>query len=66
VGQHDLGLFCAPRMSAWAWVGEASVLAGGFDFTWKLATRVEQTSTSTDLSPHFAQRGFLSAVQAPK
>lgn len=33
-----------------AWVGEASVLAGGFDFTWKLATRVEQTSTSTDLS----------------
>lgn len=33
-----------------AWIGEASVLAGGYDFTWKLATRVEQTSTTTDLS----------------
>ncbi|MFC0204569.1 autotransporter outer membrane beta-barrel domain-containing protein [Novosphingobium soli] len=33
-----------------AWIGEASMLAGGYDFTWKLATRVERTSTSTDLS----------------
>ncbi|AXB75567.1 autotransporter domain-containing protein [Novosphingobium sp. P6W] len=33
-----------------AWVGEASVLAGGFDFTWKIATRMEKTSTSSDKS----------------
>lgn len=33
-----------------AWVGEASVLAGGYDFTWKIATRMERTSTSTDTS----------------
>ncbi|KMS54435.1 hypothetical protein V474_20955 [Novosphingobium barchaimii LL02] len=33
-----------------AWVGEASVLAGGFDFTWKIAARMEKTSTSSDKS----------------
>ncbi|WP_404479999.1 autotransporter domain-containing protein [Novosphingobium sp. BL-52-GroH] len=33
-----------------AWVGEASVLAGGYDFTWKIATRMEKTSTSSDKS----------------
>ncbi|MCJ2180538.1 autotransporter outer membrane beta-barrel domain-containing protein [Novosphingobium album (ex Hu et al. 2023)] len=33
-----------------AWIGEASVLAGGYDFTWKLTTRVERTSDSTDVS----------------
>ncbi|SFF90284.1 Autotransporter beta-domain-containing protein [Novosphingobium sp. CF614] len=33
-----------------AWIGEASVLAGGYDFTWKLTTRVEQSAASTDVS----------------
>lgn len=33
-----------------AWIGEASVLAGGYDFTWKLTTRMERTSDSTDFS----------------
>lgn len=33
-----------------AWIGEASVLAGGYDFTWKITARAEQASTGTDLS----------------
>lgn len=33
-----------------AWVSEVSMLAGGYDFTWKLATRMERTAASTDLS----------------
>jgi len=33
-----------------AWVGEVGMLAGGYDFTWKISTRMERTSTSTDLS----------------
>lgn len=33
-----------------AWVGEASVLGGGYDFTWKLSSRAEQTGSGTDLS----------------
>lgn len=33
-----------------AWVGEASVLAGGYDFTWKIAARTERGSTTTDNS----------------
>lgn len=33
-----------------AWVGEASVLAGGYDFTWKIAARTERSSTATDSS----------------
>jgi hypothetical protein len=33
-----------------AWVGEVSMLAGGYDFTWKIATRMEKTSTTTDTS----------------
>lgn len=33
-----------------AWIGEASILAGGYDFTWKLSTRMEQTSDSTAFS----------------
>ncbi|MGF7153801.1 hypothetical protein GGR40_001571 [Novosphingobium gossypii] len=33
-----------------AWIGEASVLAGGYDFTWKLSARTERSSTGTDLS----------------
>lgn len=33
-----------------AWVGEASVLAGGYDFTWKIAARTERTSTGSDES----------------
>lgn len=33
-----------------AWIGEFSILAGGYDFTWKLTGRVEQTSDSTDVS----------------
>lgn len=33
-----------------AWVGELSMLAGGYDFTWKISTRMERTSDSTDFS----------------
>lgn len=33
-----------------AWIGEASILGGGYDFTWKLSSRAEQTSSGTDLS----------------
>lgn len=33
-----------------AWIGEARMLAGGYDFTWQLTTRVEKTSDATDLS----------------
>ena len=33
-----------------AWIGELSMLAGGYDFTWKIATRMEKTSDSTNLS----------------
>lgn len=33
-----------------AWVGEASVLAGGYDFTWKIAARTERSSTGADNS----------------
>lgn len=33
-----------------AWIGEASMLAGGYDFTWKLATRMERATTGTDFS----------------
>ncbi|MBT0668395.1 autotransporter outer membrane beta-barrel domain-containing protein [Novosphingobium profundi] len=33
-----------------AWISEISMLAGGYDFTWKITARVEQTNDSTDLS----------------
>ena len=33
-----------------AWIGEVSMLAGGYDFTWKISARTERTSTGTDLS----------------
>ncbi|WP_159977575.1 MULTISPECIES: autotransporter domain-containing protein [unclassified Novosphingobium] len=33
-----------------AWVGEVSMLAGGYDFTWKIGARMEKTSTSNDKS----------------
>ncbi|MEE4453942.1 autotransporter outer membrane beta-barrel domain-containing protein [Novosphingobium resinovorum] len=33
-----------------AWIGEASVLAGGYDFTWKLSARTERMNTGTDFS----------------
>lgn len=33
-----------------AWIGEASVLAGGYDFTWKLTARAEKANTGTDYS----------------
>lgn len=33
-----------------AWIGEASMLAGGYDFTWKVSTRVEKTTYATDFS----------------
>jgi len=33
-----------------AWIGELSMLAGGYDFTWKISTRMERTSDSTDFS----------------
>ncbi|RVT39125.1 autotransporter outer membrane beta-barrel domain-containing protein [Sphingobium algorifonticola] len=33
-----------------AWIGEASVLGGGYDFTWKLTTRAEKANSVTDLS----------------
>jgi uncharacterized protein YdeI (BOF family) len=33
-----------------AWIGEASLLAGGYDFTWKLTARTEQTSTGANYS----------------
>lgn len=33
-----------------AWIGEASILAGGYDFTWKLAARTERTADSTNIS----------------
>ncbi len=33
-----------------AWIGELSMSAGGYDFTWKLTGRVEQTNDSTDIS----------------
>ena len=32
------------------WIGELSVLAGGYDFTWKISGRMEKTSDSTDFS----------------
>ncbi|MEE4452991.1 autotransporter outer membrane beta-barrel domain-containing protein [Novosphingobium resinovorum] len=33
-----------------AWIGEVGMLAGGYDFTWKISTRMERTADSTDLS----------------
>lgn len=33
-----------------AWIGEVSMLAGGYDFTWKISARSEQTSSGTDFS----------------
>lgn len=33
-----------------AWIGELRMLAGGYDFTWQIATWMEQTSDTTDLS----------------
>lgn len=33
-----------------AWIGELSMLAGGYDFTWKISTRMERTADTTDLS----------------
>ncbi|HEX8057302.1 MAG TPA: autotransporter domain-containing protein [Novosphingobium sp.] len=33
-----------------AWIGEVRLLAGGFDFTWKLAARAERTDYGTDYS----------------
>lgn len=33
-----------------AWIGELSLFAGGYDFTWKLTGRVEHDNDSTDIS----------------
>ncbi|WP_082010466.1 autotransporter outer membrane beta-barrel domain-containing protein [Novosphingobium malaysiense] len=33
-----------------AWIGEASILAGGYDFTWKIGGRVEHAADSTSVS----------------
>ncbi|MCJ2183761.1 autotransporter outer membrane beta-barrel domain-containing protein [Novosphingobium sp. 1949] len=33
-----------------AWISELSLYAGGYDFTWKITTRVERTNDSTDFS----------------
>ncbi|EJU09136.1 Outer membrane autotransporter barrel protein, partial [Sphingomonas sp. LH128] len=33
-----------------AWIGEVSMLAGGYDFTWKISARSEQSSSGTDFS----------------
>ena len=39
-----------PESLKGAWIGEAAVLAGGYDFTWKIAARTEQSSTNTSYS----------------
>ncbi len=39
-----------PESLKGAWIGEVSMLAGGYDFTWKISARAEQTTWSTDLS----------------
>ena len=39
-----------PESLKGAWIGEVAVLAGGYDFTWKIAARTEQTSTSDSYS----------------
>ncbi|GFE75198.1 autotransporter domain-containing protein [Novosphingobium sp. TCA1] len=39
-----------PESLKGAWVSEVSMLAGGYDFTWKLTARAERTQDATDLS----------------
>ncbi|SLK10680.1 autotransporter outer membrane beta-barrel domain-containing protein [Novosphingobium mathurense] len=49
---YDLGdaFTITPDDLQGAWIGELRMLAGGYDFTWQIATRMEQTSDTTDLS----------------
>ncbi|CDO37810.1 hypothetical protein [Novosphingobium sp. KN65.2] len=39
-----------PNYLQGAWIGELRMLAGGYNFTWQIATRMEQTSDTTDLT----------------
>jgi len=39
-----------PESLKGAWVSEVSMLAGGYDFTWKITARAERTQDATDLS----------------
>lgn len=39
-----------PESLKGAWVSEVSMLAGGYDFTWKLSARAERTQDATDMS----------------